>query len=257
MRSLKLGDDTEILRIGLGTNRIVDDEHSRTILRAALDLGVNLIDTADIYSSGASEPVIGETIGADPRAVIATKGGYHGAAPEQIAAVIDASRERLRREVIDLFYLHKPDPEIPIEHSVDPIISARQDGRVRHIGLSNVTLDQIDRVRRLAPVAAVQNVYNCENAANEDVIDYCERNSIMFVPYFPLRGSKRAARIASRLGTDRNAAVLAAMLARSPVVVPIPGTRNPKHLESNLTALGLAASITPDDLKTLGFGSRR
>lgn len=254
MSSFQLGGDVAIGRVGLGTNRIDDDPRSRAILPAALDAGINLIDTADIYTGGTSEQVIGETVSSDPRAVVATKGGYHGAEPEKIAAAIDKSRARLQRETIDLYYLHKPHPTIPIEQSVDPIISARQDGRVKHIGLSNVSLDQVDRVRRLAPVAAVQNVYNLENTENEDLIDYCERNSIMFVPYFPLRGAERAEALAAELGAPRTRVVIAAMLARSPVVVPIPGTRNPEHLASNLEATAL--TIDAAQLKALGLGSR-
>ncbi len=249
----QVGDST-ISRIGLGTNRIQSDEASYKILPAALELGVNLIDTADIYSGGVSEQVIGETIAADPRAFIATKGGYHGASPERIAKAIDASRARLRLETIDLYYLHRPDPNFPIEQSIDPILSAKQDGRVRHIGLSNVTLDQLDRVRGLAPITAVQNVYNLENTENEDVINYCERHSIMFVPFFPLRGSERAKKVANRLKVDRNLVVLAAMLARSPVIVPIPGTRNPQHLAANLDATRL--TLSAEDVEELGLGSK-
>jgi pyridoxine 4-dehydrogenase len=251
--TFKLGGEIELQRIGLGTNRIQDDDASRAILPAALDRGVNLIDTADIYTGGVSEQIIGETIAADPRAHVATKGGYHGAAPERIAAAIDASRNRLGLETIDLYYLHRPDDAFPIEQSIDPILSAKQDGRIRHIGLSNVTLDQLDRVRALTPIAAVQNVYNLENTEHEDVIDYCERNSIMFVPYFPLRGSERAKKVADRLAIDRNQVVLAAMLSRSPVIVPIPGTRNSRHLDSNFHSLEL--TLSSDDLKELGLGS--
>jgi aryl-alcohol dehydrogenase-like predicted oxidoreductase len=249
--TFKLGGEIEILRLGLGTNRIQNDDASRAILPAALELGVNLIDTADIYTGGVSEQVIGATIGSDPRALIATKGGYHGASPERIALAIDASRGRLGLETIDLYYLHRPDNNFPIEQSIDPILSAKQDGRVRHIGLSNVTLDQLDRVRSLTPIAAVQNHYNLEHTDDQDIIDYCERHSIMFVPYFPLRGSERAKIIAERLGVDRNQVVLAAMLARSPVIVPIPGTRNRAHLESNIGAAGIA--ITAADLEELGL----
>jgi aryl-alcohol dehydrogenase-like predicted oxidoreductase len=252
--TFKLGGETEIHRIGIGTNRIQNDEASLTILPAALELGVNLIDTADIYTGGVSEQVIGQTVASDPRAVIATKGGYHGASPERIATAIDASRSRLGLEAIELYYLHRPDSDFPIEQSIDPILSAKQDGRVRHIGLSNVTLDQLDRVRSFAPIAAVQNVYNLENTEHEDVIDYCERHSIMFVPFFPLRGSERAKKIANRLNADRNQVVLAAMLARSPVVVPIPGTRNPSHLEANLGATKL--TLSNEDLDELGLGSQ-
>lgn len=250
-----LGDSTAISRIGVGTNRIEDDAKSAEFLSAALNAGVNFFDTADIYMSRQSEPMIGRTIGDDDRAVIATKGGYHDASPENIARSIEQSRVNLQRDVIDLYYLHKPDPQIPIEQSVDPIVAALQDRRVRHLGLSNVTIDQIDRVRKLAPVAAVQNIYNCENTENEDVIDYCERHAIAFIPYFPLRGSERAKKIAKRLDVPRTQVVLAAMIARSPVVVPIPGTRNVEHLESNLAALDL--QLEQADVEALGFSARR
>lgn len=254
MTTFSLGGDREILRVGLGTNRIDEEPRSAAILPAALDAGINLIDTADIYTGGTSERVIGATVSSDPRALVATKGGYHGAEPEKIAAAIDASRARLGLETIELYYLHKPHKTIPIERSVDPIVSARQDGRVRHIGLSNVSLDQLDRVRQLTPIAAVQNVYNLENTEHEDVIDYCERHSIMFVPYFPLRGAERAERLADELGVPRTRVVIAAMLARSPVIVPIPGTRNPEHLASNVAATSL--TIDASQLKALGLGSR-
>lgn len=255
MRTFQLGGSTAISQLGVGTNRIEDDARSAAFLPAALDAGVTFIDTADIYMSRASEPMIGRTIGQDPRAVIATKGGYHDASPENVARCIEQSRINLQRDVIDLYYLHKPDDHIPIEQSVDPIVSARQDGRVRHIGLSNVTIDQIDRVAKLAPVAAVQNIYNCENQDNDDVIDYCERHAIAFVPFFPLRGAERAKKIAKRLGVERTQVVLAAMLARSPVIVPIPGTRNIEHLKSNIGALELP--LAPEDVDALGFSARR
>lgn len=254
MTTFKLGGEREILRVGLGTNRIDDEPRSRAILPAALDAGINLIDTADIYTGGTSEEVIGETIANDPRALIATKGGYHGAEPEKIAAAIDRSLRRLRRDSIDLYYLHRPHPTIPVEQSVDPILAARQDGRVKQIGLSNVTLDQLDRVRQLTPIAAVQNVYNLENTENEDVIDYCERHQVMFVPYFPLRGVERAEKLAASLNAPRTQVVIAAMLARSPAIVPIPGTRNPEHLASNVDATKL--TISAEQLESLGLGSR-
>lgn len=250
-----LGGQTPISRIGVGTNRIEDDAKSAAFLPAALEAGVTFIDTADIYMQRAAEPMVGRTIGGDPRAVIATKGGYHDASPENVAKAIEQSRINLQRDVIDLYYLHKPDDHIPIEQSVDPIVSARQDGRVKHIGLSNVTLEQLDRVRKLAPVAAVQNIYNCENNENEDVIDYCERHAIAFVPYFPLRGAERAKKIAKRLDLPRTRVVIAAMLARSPAIVPIPGTRNIEHLASNVAALEV--ELAPEDVASLGFSARR
>lgn len=251
--SVKLGGELEINRIGLGTNRIEDNGEAGSILPAAVDLGVNFIDTADIYQGGQSERVIGSLIGNSPRAHIATKGGYYDADPDKIRVAIDESRKRLALDTIDLYYLHKPSPTIPIEHSIDPIISAKQDGRIRLVGLSNVDVAQIDRIRRLVDVAAVQNVYNLDDTSNEDVIDYCERHGIVFVPYFPLRGSQRAQAVADRLGATRHQVVLAALLARSPVIVPIPGTLQPDHLESNLRAGDL--KIDQTTLKELGLGA--
>lgn len=248
-RSFVLGGELAIERVGVGTNRIEDNERSKNFLRAALDLGVNFIDTADIYSMRISEPTIGSTIGADPRAVIATKGGYHDGSPENVAKAIEQSRKNLQRDVLDLYYLHKPDDRFPIEQSLDPIVAAKQDGRIRQIGLSNVTLDQIDRVRKFTKVAAVQNVYNLENTENNDVIDYCERHEIAFVPYFPLRSSERADRLAQKLGVPRTRVIIAAMLQRSPVVTPIPGTLNADHLASNIAAADL--TIDRHDLEAL------
>lgn len=251
METYQLGGERAILRVGLGTNRIADDQRSRAILAHAAERGIDFIDTADLYGNGTSERVIGESIDSDAPALIATKGGYHDASPEHIAAAIDASRQRLKRQTIDLYYLHRPHPEIPIEHSVDPIVSAKQDGRVRFIGLSNVTLDQIDRVRRLTPIAAVQNAYNCDDHDQDDVIDYCQRNAIAFVAHSPLRGSSRAKKIAKRIGAPRTTVALAAMLARSPAIVAIPGTLRPQHLDDNLAAFKL--QLEAGDLDALGF----
>lgn len=249
--SITIGGEFTVGRIGLGTNRIEDDPESRAILAAAVGHGVTFIDTADIYSGGESERIIGETIGGVPDVVIATKGGYHGAAPESVAKAIEASRTRLGRDVLDLYYLHRPDPRVQFEKSLEPIIAARDAGRVQHIGVSNVTLTQVKSARLMTEIAAVQNEYNLDHPDDEGVIDYCEEHGIAFVPYFPLRGSNAAEGIAGRLGATRHQVVLAAMLHRSPVIAPIPGTRSIAHLEQNLAAS--AIELADADLTALGL----
>ena len=198
--SFKLGGEIEIHRIGIGTNRIQNDDASRAILPAALELGVNLIDTADIYSSGVSEQVIGETIASDPRAHVATKGGYHGASPERIAAAIDASRARLGLETIDLYYLHRPDKDFP-DRAVDRPDSQREAGRTRapHRPVERDARPARPCAQPHADRRSPERTTTSRTPTHEDVIDYCERHSIMFVPYFPLRGSERAKKIADRL----------------------------------------------------------
>ncbi|MFY9488614.1 MAG: aldo/keto reductase [Solirubrobacterales bacterium] len=246
-----IGGEFGVNRIGLGTNRIEDDGESRAILAAAVERGVNFIDTADIYTGGESEQVIGETIGERQDVVVATKGGYHGAEPDVMAKAIEASRARLRCDVIDLYYLHRPDPRVQFEKSLEPIIAARDAGRIRHIGVSNVTLTQLRSARMLTPIAAVQNEYSLDHPDDHGVIDYCTEHAIAFVPFFPMRGSKAAGRIAEELGITRHQVVLAAMLRRSPVVAPIPGTRSIKHLEENLAAAKL--ELRDEHLAELGF----
>ncbi|MGH2906042.1 MAG: aldo/keto reductase [Solirubrobacterales bacterium] len=234
-----LGGELSVGRIGLGTNRIDDDAESRAILRAALERGVNFIDTADIYSGGISESVIGTSIGDESGVVIATKGGYHGASPQRMAESIDASLRRLGAGSIDLYYLHRPDPQYAIEQSVEAILEARRAGKIRHVGLSSVSVEQIQTIEQLTPIAAVQNEYNLNNTKHNDVIDYCTQRGIAFVPFFPLRGASGATVVAQRLGATPHQVVLAAMLKRSPILVPIPGTRSVDHLMQNLAAMQL------------------
>lgn len=246
-----------MLRVGLGTNRLADDDRSRGILQHALERtralggGRLLVDTAELYGNGVSERVVGSVLRDSDDVLIATKGGYHDGSPQEIAAAIDASRDRLGRDVIDLYYLHRPHPDVAVEHSVDPVISAIQDGRVRRLGLSNVTLDQVDRVHQIHPVAAVQNAFSPAETDQQDVIDYCERNGIMFVAHSPLRDTRKAKRLAKRLGVERVPMVLAALLARSPAVAPIPGTLRPEHFDANLSALSLP--VAPEDVRALGL----
>jgi aryl-alcohol dehydrogenase-like predicted oxidoreductase len=256
MTYFKLGGETAISRVGLGTNRLRAGEAASGLLAGARQLGVDCFDTADIYLNGSSELALGNLLGADEEAVLATKGGYFSGAPEKIASAIDASRAALRRERIDLYYLHRPHRKHPLEQSLDPILAAKQDGRIRHIGLSNVTLEQLDRACKFAPVAAVENAFNLDDPnGQDDVIDYCERHQIAFVAHSPLRGANRAKKIAKRLGVPRTSVAIAALLARSPNVIVIPGSLRVNHIAENLRAASI--TLTVQDLAELGFSEPR
>jgi pyridoxine 4-dehydrogenase len=239
-RTLTLG-DTEITRIGLGTNRLRQAPENVELIRQAVAAGVGMVDTAHTYTDGQSEATIGEAHPAG--VVVATKGGYHPGtgSPEALGAQIEESLRRLRTETIDLYYLHRVDPQTPLEESLGAIKEAVDRGAVRHVGVSEVTVEQIDRARRVVPIAAVQNRYNLADRRHDDVVDHCEREGIAFVPYFPLRGDggPGVARAAERLGVTENAVKLAWLLRRSPVVLPIPGTLSIEHLRENLAALEL------------------
>lgn len=229
----------ELTRIGLGTNRLTDTSDNREFLRQAVEAGVNFIDTAYVYTHGESEQTIGAALGGREDIVIATKGGMGGAAPEVLEDQIDQSLRRLQTDRIDLYYLHRVDAEIPIEKSVEAIDARRSRGEIGHIGLSAVTVEQIERARKVAQIAAVQNPYNLPQRQHEDVVDYCESEGILFVPYYPLRDTSapRLAEIARSHNATPSQIVLAWLLKRSTVMVPIPGTLSIEHLHENLAAL--------------------
>lgn len=249
--TVDLGDGLVINRIGIGTNRIENDDASKAILNAAVEREINFIDTADIYTGGTSEEVIGATVASRDGVHVATKGGYHGAAPDVMTAAIESSLAALALDSIELYYLHRPDRKYPIEQSVEPILEAQRAGKVKHLGLSSVSVEQIEQIQKLGPVSAVQNLYNLDDTGNDDVIDYCTEHGIAFAPFFPLRGSKKASSVAEKHGATAQQVVLAAMLARSPIVVPIPGTREIEHLDSNLAATEL--ELSAEDLEELGI----
>ena len=249
MRStLRLG-DAEIPRIGLGTNRLTETAANVAFVRDAVAAGVGMIDTAHLYMGGQSEETIGAALaGRAVDVVVATKGGFGGPGhgrPERLKAEIEESLRRLRTECIDLYYLHRVDPETPLEDSVAAIAEYRDRGAIRHVGLSDVTIDQIRRAATVVPIAAVQNRYNLsEGRHDERVIDYCEQQNLVFVPYFPLRGEDGAdlARIAARHGATAKQIALAWLLKRSPAMLPIPGTLSLAHLKENLAALHITLS---------------
>lgn len=233
----------DIPRIGLGTNRLRHTPENVTFIRAAVQAGIGMIDTAHLYTDGDSEETLGAALSPVPKGVmVATKGGYGEAGrgrPEVLRDEIEESLRRLRTDRIDLYYLHRVDPETPLEESLGAIKAYLDEGRIAHVGISEVTVEQIERARSVVPIAAVQNHYNLSERKHEAVVDYCTDEGIAFVPYFPLHGADRAelATIAERHHATPSQIALAWLLRRSPVMLPIPGTLSLAHARENLAAL--------------------
>ena len=240
MSIVKLG-DLDVSRIGLGTNRLTKKLGHVGFVRAAVDAGVQMIDTAYSYQGGQSEETIGEALSPFPAGcVVATKGGFSGGGrPEVLRAEMEMSLERLRTDSISLYYLHRVDPQIPIEESLDLIKEYRDEGKVRHVGISEVDIGQIERARKVVPIVAVQNHYNLSERKYEEVVDYCAAEGIVFVPFFPLRGEAGTAlsEIAERHHATPRQITLAWLLRRSPAMLPIPGTLSLDHVKENLAAM--------------------
>jgi len=233
---VKIGEFEITNRVGLGTNRLTNAPANVELIREAVAAGVQMIDTAHVYAGGQSEETIGTALHPLPdTCIVATKGRGR---PEVLRAEIEESLRRLRTDVIDLYYLHRVDPETPIETSLGVIKEHVDRGRIRHVGVSEVGVEQIERARRVLPIVAVQNHYNLSERKHDDVIDYCEREGIAFVPFFPLRGerSPAMARLGRRHRATSRQVMLAWLLKRSPVVLPIPGTLSLEHLKENLAA---------------------
>ena len=243
----------EVARIGLGTNRLTSAPENHVFLREAVDAGLGLIDTAHVYTGGDSERAIGEALSPKPDGlVVATKGGYSGSGnPEALRAQIEQSFESLRTETIDLYYLHRIDPETPLAVSLDTIAEYRAAGRIKEIGISAVTVEEIKAAREVVPIAAVQNHYNVGERGHDDVVDYCEENGIVFVPYYPVKGDAPAVlmEIAESHDASPEQIALAWLLHRSPAILPIPGTLSIEHLRENLAALDI--ELTGDEYDAL------
>jgi pyridoxine 4-dehydrogenase len=240
--AMKLG-AMDVARIGLGTNRLSKTRDNVAFIKQAVARGVQMIDTAHSYTGGQSEETIGEALPAvHDGVIVATKGGIGGPGrgrPEVLAGEIEESSRRLRTEVIDLYYLHRVDPETPIEESLAAIKEYQDRGKINYIGISEVTVDQIERARKVASIVAVQNHYSLSERKYEQVVDYCTGEGIVFVPFFPLRGISGGAldAVAKRHRVSRQQIALAWLLRRSPMMLPIPGTLSPDHLEENLAAM--------------------
>src|SRR4051794_35683570 len=208
----------DVPRIGLGTNRLTTAPEHVSFVREAVAAGVRHIDTAHLYTGGESERAIGEALeGAGADVLVATKGGYGGAGqgrPKVLHAQIEQSLRSLRTDAIDLYYLHRVDPETPLEESLGAIKAYVDRGAIRHVGISEVSVEQIERAREVVSIAAVQNRYNLAERGHDDVIDFCERERIAFVPYYPLRvdGGPGVAAASERLGVPANTVKLAWLL---------------------------------------------
>jgi pyridoxine 4-dehydrogenase len=271
--TFRLG-DTVIHRMGFGAMRITgqgiwgeprDLDEARRVLHRAVDLGIQLIDTADSYGPEVSERILGETLHPYAKGVlIATKGGltrsgpnawHANCHPEHLTKALEGSLRRLRVERIDVYQLHTVDPQVPFEESVGTLARLREQGKIRHVGLSNVSVEQLRQARKIVPIVSVQNRYNLKNRRSEDVLVECEKEGIGFLPWSPLSSSALATedspllQAAKRHHVTPGQLALAWLLHRSPVMLPIPGTSSVKHLEENTAAA--AVKLTPEELRAL------
>jgi pyridoxine 4-dehydrogenase len=233
----------EVARIGLGTNRLTSTPGHHDFLREAVEAGLGLIDTAHVYSGGDSERAVGEALSPAPDGlVVATKGGYSGTGGvEALRGQLEQSFESLRTQTIDLYYLHRVEPEVPLEQSLGAVAEYVEAGRIKQVGISAVDVDRIEAAREMVPITAVQNHYNHAERGSDEVVDYCEENGIVFVPYYPLKGEARPelAEIARAHDATEEQIALAWLLRRSPAMLPIPGTLSIAHLRENLAALDI------------------
>jgi pyridoxine 4-dehydrogenase len=263
--NVSLDGELSVHRLGFGAMRLTgegiwgppkDRNKALAVLRRAVELDINFIDTADSYGPDVSEELIAEALYPYPAGlVIATKGGWnrpgpnqwtHDASPEHLRKAVEGSLKRLRLERIDVYQLHTPDPVIPFEASVETLAQMRKEGKIRLVALSNVTQEHIERARKIVPIVSVQNRYSFADREWDYVVDYCERNGIAFIPWFPLGAGKVAGEVLNRIARAHSASptqvALAWLLHRSPIMLPIPGTSSIEHLEQNVAAATLRLS---------------
>jgi aryl-alcohol dehydrogenase-like predicted oxidoreductase len=265
--------DLQVSRIGFGAMRVCgpdvwgppkDRAQALRVLRRAYELGCNFFDTADSYGPYVDEELIAEALHPYPKdLVIATKGGLlrprasrwdEDGRPEHLRAALEGSLKRLRLERIELYQLHAPDPKVPFAESVGALARLRREGKIRHVGVSNVSVAQLEEARKIVPVVSVQNEYNVENRASEDVLRACERLGIAFLPWYPLGAggalrSSRLKELAKKHHATPAQVALAWLLRKSPAMLPIPGTSSVKHLEENVAAAQL--QLPPGELAAL------
>jgi pyridoxine 4-dehydrogenase len=276
--TVRLGGELTVNRLGFGAMRITGDgiwgapkdpDSALAVLRRATQLGVNFIDTADSYGPHVSEELIAKALAPYPEGlVIATKGGWnrpgpgqwtHDASPEHLREAVDGSLKRLRLDRIDVYQLHIPDPVVPFDASVETLVGLQAEGKIRFVGLSNVTQEHIERARKIVPIVSIQNRYSFADREWEYVVDYCERNGIAFIPWFPLGsgnvGGMLLERIAQAHGSTPKQVALAWLLKRSPVMLPIPGTSSIEHLEENVQAASLR--LTDEEYRELAAVAER
>lgn len=259
-----IGNDLRVTRLGYGAMRITGDgiwgepadrAECIRVLRRALELGINFIDTADSYGPYVSEEIIGEALYPYPaNLVIATKGGFERTGPNRwvengkprhLRSACEGSLRRLRLDRIDLYQLHRIDPKVPADDQLGTLKDLQAEGKIKHIGLSQVSVRQIEHAQTIIPIVSVQNRYSITDRGSEDVLEYCEKKKMGFIPWFPLAAGKLSGsdspigHIAAQLKATPSQVALAWLLARSPVMLPIPGTSKVKHLEENVAAAGL------------------
>jgi pyridoxine 4-dehydrogenase len=259
-----LGGDLRITRLGFGAMRITGDgvwgepanrAEAVRVLRRAVELGINFIDTADSYGPGVSEEIIAEALHPYPAGlVIATKGGFdrpgpgkwvENGKPEHLRSACEDSLRRLRLDQIDLYQLHRIDPKVPAEDQLGALKNLQAEGKIKHIGLSEVSVKQIQHARTIVPIVSVQNRYSITDRGSEEVLEYCEKEKMGFIPWFPLAAGRVSgansplSRVAASLRATPSQLALAWLLARSPVMLPIPGTSKVEHLEENVAAVNL------------------
>jgi aryl-alcohol dehydrogenase-like predicted oxidoreductase len=266
-RTFKIGGDLEVNRLGFGAMRLTGKgiwgepknvDEARRVLKRTVELEVNFIDTADSYGPAVSERLIGEALSPFPKdLVVATKGGLTRQGPdrwlpvgrpEYLAQQVEMSLRLLKTEVISLWQLHRIDPKVPVEESLGVIAKLQLEGKIRHVGLSEVKPAEIDRARKVINIVSVQNLYNLGDRQHEDVLEYCEKHELAFIPWFPVaagsltRAGGKLDTIAKRHGATVAQASIAWLLHRSPVMLPIPGTSSVAHLEENLKAAEISLS---------------
>jgi pyridoxine 4-dehydrogenase len=272
--TIDVGGDLTVNRLAFGAMRITgpgiwgppaDRDEAKAVLRRAIELGVNFIDTADSYGPHVSEELIGETLYPYPDdLVIATKGGLErtgpgqwpvNGRPEHLIEACEGSLRRLRLEQIPLYQLHRPDPEVPLEDSLGALVDLKDKGKIRHIGLSNVTEDQLRRAQRVTPIVSIQNRYNVDDRRSDSMVDLCEQEQMVFLPWAPIQDlddNRSVHELAQRYEVTPRQIVLAWLLARSQSILPIPGTASVSHLEENISAAAIqlspaeVASVTAD-----------
>jgi pyridoxine 4-dehydrogenase len=274
VHTFNIGGDLEVRRLGFGAMRITGDGiwgppddpgEARRLLRRVVDVGVNLIDTADSYGPEVSENLIAEALHPySDGLVIATKGGLRrsgpgqwprDARPERLKECCEASLRRLRLERIDLYQLHSPDPQVPLEDSMAALKELQDEGKIRHVGVSNVSVEELERARAVVDVVTVQNRYNLTDRQSESVLEACERDGLGFIPWFPLAIGELARpggpleELARRHDAAPGQLALAWLLARSPVMLPIPGTASVEHLQENVAAQSI--ELQPDEVEAL------
>jgi aryl-alcohol dehydrogenase-like predicted oxidoreductase len=260
--TVTIGGDLTVNRLGYGAMRITgqgiwgppaDKTSALATLKRTIELDINLIDTADSYGPGTSEELIAEALYPYPAGlVIATKGGWerpgpgqwtHNASPKHLTEALEGSLKRLRLDRIDIYQLHAPDNAVAFEASVEALARLREQGKIRHVALSNVTREHIERARKIVPIVSVQNRYSFADRESDFIVDYCEQNKIAFLPWAPLGQAKEAheaiKKVADELRATSLQVALAWLLKRSKIIVPIPGTSSVKHLEENVAAAGL------------------